>query len=186
MAVKHTDGHGNITLRTYGGGGYTSTPYQAGPQQAAPYDPFAQYANAFQSIIPPEGVPVQPTAPVTVSPDAIQLSSYNKFLTDQGINPNTIGTATIDRDTGRMIVPSVAQEYAAANESSKKNALEADLRRAAQKAWQRDQTDKAMEYEAQVREMNIDRGSSYEDRLRYFLDMARAAPPTTPSANGFS
>lgn len=185
MAVKHTDGHGNITLRTYGGGGYTSTPYQAGPQQAAPYDPFAQYANAFQSIIPPEGVPVQPAVPVTISPEEVSLSRYNQFLTDQGINPNTIGTATIDRDTGRMVVPTVAQEYAAVNRNNQENAMEGDLKKAARSAWRHGQTDKALEYETQVRELNNARGSSYEDRLRHFLSVGASSPPI-PSANGFS
>lgn len=194
MAI-HTDGRGNLTTRTYSGGGYTSAPYQAAPQQAEPYDPFAQYADAFQptsafqSIIPPDGVPVQPVTPVAISPDGVLLSKYNQFLMEPGrrINPDTIGTAAIDRDTGRMIVPGVAEEYAAANRNNRENALEGDLRKAARSAWRRGQTDDALRYEGQVREMNADRGSSYESRLRYFLNMARAtSPPPTPSANGFS
>lgn len=187
MAVKHTDGRGNMTTRTYSGGGYTSTPYQAEPQQANPYDPFAQYANAFQSIIPPDGVPVQPAAPVSISPEGVMLSKYDRFLTDQGISPNTIGGATIDRGTGRMIVPSVAQEYAAVNANNQENALEGNLRKAARASWRRGDTERALEYEGQVRDMNNARGKSYEDRLNYFLAMARAAtPPPIPSANGFS
>lgn len=187
MAI-HTDGHGNLTTRTYSGGGYTSTPYQAAPQQVNPDDPFAQYANAFQSIIPPDGVPVQPVAPVSISSDGVLLSNYDKFLTRQGINPNTIGTATLDPGTGRMIVPSVAQEYAAVNANNQENALEGDLRKAARLSWRKGDTDRALEYEGQVRELNNARGgSSHESRLRYFLNMAQAAsPPPIPSANGFS
>lgn len=190
MAVKHTDGRGNMTTRTYSGGGYTSTPYQAAPQQAEPYDPFAQYANAFQptnafqSIIPPEGTVSQPA---TISPEGVLLSKYDQFLTDQGINPNTIGGATLDPNTGGMVVPTVAQEYAAVNRNNQENALEGDLRKAARASWRRGDTERALEYEGQVRDMNNARGKSYEDRLNYFLAMAQAAsPPPIPSANGFS
>lgn len=152
-------------------------------------DPFAKYQNAFQSIVPPQGVQVAQAPAIAVTPDQVALARYNKFLMEPGrmINPNTIGTATIDRDTGRMIVPGAAQEYAAVNRNNRQNKLEGDLRKAARLSWRRGDAEGALDYEAQVSELNNKRGASYEDRLAYFLAMAqRATPPPRPSANGFS
>lgn len=157
----------------------------------ASYDPFEKYQDAFQSIVPPAGITVQASAPVALSPDQEAQSRYDRFLVDQGINPNTIGTATIDPHTGGLIVPTVAQEYAAINASNQLNAREGDLRRAAHMAWQRGHGDTAMEYKAKARDLNNKRGGSYESRLAYFLQAAREAAAnasyiTLPSANGFS
>lgn len=161
-------------------------------------DPFVKYQNAFQpyqdafqSIVPPQGVQVAQAPAVAVTPDQASLSRYNKFLVDQNINPNTIGTATIDRNTGQMVVPSIAQEQFAVRQNNQANARQGDLIRAARRAHARGETDKFLEYKQSIRELNNERGrgrgDSYEDRLAYFLAMAqRATPPPRPSANGFS
>lgn len=147
-------------------------------------DPFARFQNAFQSIVPPQGVSVAPQIVASADPG---LATYQAHLVRQGIDPNSIGTATINRSTGRMDVPSVVQEYAAVNRNNRQNKLEGDLRKAARLSWRRGDTERALDYETQVSELNNARGSSYEDRLAYFLAMAQAStPPPRPSANGFS
>ena len=146
-------------------------------------DPFAQYKNAFQSIAPPAGVQVQPTAPVQLSPEQVSQARYDRFLADQGVLPNTIGTATIDRDTGQMIVPSIAQEQAAVSAVNQRNAQKGDLLRAAHWARQNRDADGYIKYKQASRDMDNRVGKSYESKLRYFLDLARAN--SVPSANGF-
>jgi hypothetical protein len=148
-------------------------------------DPFARYQNAFQSIVPPQGVSVQPTAPVQISPEQVAKARYDSFLMDQRINPNTIGTATIDRDTGQMVVPSIAQEQKAIHYLNQANAAKGDLVRAAHWARKREDADGYLKYKQAVRDAdNVTRGTSYESKLRYFLAMAQAK--ATPSANGFA
>lgn len=146
-------------------------------------DPFSQYQNAFQSIVPPQGVVVQPSAPIEISPNQVASDKYDRFLIDQGINPNTIGTATIDQSTGQMVVPTIAQEQAAVSANNQANARQGDLIRAANWAAQRGQGDKFLEYKDAIRKMNNQRGGeNYSSRLAYFLAMANP----TPTANGFS
>ena len=113
-------------------------------------DPFSQFENAFGSIIPPQfggggggsqwspsnwdqmpqamqqqQVPAQPTA----SSDP-GLDAYRNFLRDQFIDPDTIGNAYIDRSSGKMIVPTAKQEYAAVNMKDRDNATEGAMLRA--------------------------------------------------------
>ena len=148
-------------------------------------DPFAQYQNAFQSIVPPAGIQVQPTAPVQLSPEQVSQARYDRFLIDRGVNPNTIGTATIDRDTGQMVVPSIAQEQKAIHYLNQANAAKGDLVRAAHWARQNRDADGYLKYKQAVRDTdNLTRGTNYESKLRYFLELAAAN--SVPSANGFT
>lgn len=148
------------------------------------YDPFEK---KYQTV------PVSPPAAVDVTPVSSldpELQRYNQFLISQNINPNTIGTAVIDPNGG-LIVPTVAQEYAAISANHQANSVENKLIRNANIASQRGQTDTAMGYKTQLRDLNNERGSSYESRLAWFLNEARRAAATAdyiklPSANGFS
>lgn len=149
-------------------------------------DPFAKYENAFQSIIPPEGTvaPVQNTGQVAIDPG---LSRYNRFLIDQGVNPNTIGTALMDRDTGQMIVPTIAQEYRAINMNNQANAAHAKLLRAQHMAWQDRRPADALANYVRAQDLNAKRGESdYISRLQYFLEPILRANLPPPSANGFA
>lgn len=60
----------------------------------------------------------------TLAPAApAPIDRYQAHLARQGISPNTIGTAEINRATGTMNVPSPIEETVAANLVNKRNAL---------------------------------------------------------------
>lgn len=148
------------------------------------YDPFEKKYQTV-TVSPPAAIDV---APVSSDPG---LQRYNQFLISSGIDPNTIGTAVMDPNTGGLIVPTIAEEYSAISANHQANAHESELVREADEAFQRGQGDKALGYKKQLRDLNNERGSSYESRLAWFLNEARRAAATAssialPSANGFS
>lgn len=174
MARKHTDGRGNVTEIPYMRN--TAERYiQAAPAEnsygfnadTAEGDPFRKWGSAFSSINMPEyagGIqeitPDQARAVASETGDP-RLDAYRNFLRDQFIDPDTIGNAVIDRQTGRMNVPTARQEELAMRLKDRDNAREGDFIRAGAKQA--------------AREFNEQRGNainpaSFEGRFRYYLD----------------
>jgi len=207
---KHTDGKGNITTREYGtsyaGGGSSGAPGVASAPVAA-QDPFDYWQNAFKSInLPaPTNVAAPAVAPQQTSQEVSSieppvsetgdpgLDRYRSFLRDQFIDPDTIGLATIDRSQGfntpqvsKMLVPTTAQQEHAMKLKDLDSAWENSMLRAAQTLNANDRPDLGKELVQKVKEFNIQRGSSFEDRIMYYLNKITAGGKRANKSNGFA
>lgn len=92
----------------------------------------------------------------------------------------------MDRNTGEMIVPTIAQEYRAINMNNEANAAHAKLLRASHMAWQGRRPADALANYGRAQDLNAKRGGDYVSRLQHFLEPILREINLPPSANGFA
>lgn len=160
---KHTDGKGNVTT--------------VAPKTDAP-----------SAVI---DVPVEAVAPEVLTTGDPGMDRYNAFLRDQFISPDTIGGAYMDPTSNKMIVPSMRQQEKAMQANNAANAYIGDLLEVADyyqpkvtRGGDKGQPVVAADAMNKVRELNLKRGSSYEDRMKYYMN--QMYPATKIPSNGFS
>lgn len=170
---KHTDGKGNVT---------TVAPKTGAPPAAI-------------------DVPVEAVAQEVLTTGDPQRDRYNAFLRDQFISPSSFGAGYADPSymdesgqlhLGKIKIPTVKQQEKAMRANNAANALEGDLLEVADyyrpKVTRGGGTQGNPEITAnamqKVRELNLKRGSSYEERMQYYMnDMY---PALKIPSNGFS
>lgn len=180
----HTDGKGNITYRApmrntserfnYANNAPQQFERNSYESQGGYEDPFEKYGRAFSSLgaisdLPPPPVDVQPPPQAQNAAENADLARYRNFLLDQFIDPDTIGGAIMDRNSGRMIVPTIKQQEMAMKLKDRDNREEGDMMQWIRNAQSRGDNATATAISNRVRAGNMERGPSFEERYNYYL-----------------
>lgn len=166
----HTDGQGNVTYRPP----ITNTSQAYGPAAAVAPQPYGApggfdlytqaptlgYPSSYYDMFNNQTAPVAPAGPDL-------LDKYRRFLYEGGINPDTIGGATINRQTGKMEVPRLAQQNAAVSAKDMAAAQDSRLRNAAYAMQKRDPGGAAALLNL-ASQQGAQYGPSYESKINFW------------------
>lgn len=160
-----------------------------------PVDP-PQYANTNQTDhhiammekygVTGAGTSLKGEEPLTRDQqEALKIGQYNRFLLDSGIEPNSIGNATVD-ENGRMEAPSIAMETAARDQVNRLHGVHNKYANAAGRLRQNNPAASlALDQEADSVAPNVAQNRSSQGNLQYWLNKLRSYRGVQQS-NGFA